>query len=124
MNTPRETAILVVLIIVRAGQTRARISNKTIKTLGRRRRLRAAFITALADEMAELGWSLIELVEGFAAIRSSTLEAAKVVTQRRQLSDEERRSLRRGTLDFAALLHEVAGETETLDEDDEGDDER
>lgn len=89
----------------------------TIKFLGVRKNLRGAFVLELRDEIAEFGWTLCELESGgYGAIQTKTLEAAKTVTAKRWLTDEERKQLRRGQIDFDAF------EKEALPEEDEASD--
>lgn len=97
MRTARQTAILLAVILNRSGQTRARVSGKTIKHCGLRENLRIAFLQEVIDEIAEFGWILFELggTGGFGAVRDSALEAARSVTRLRWLTDEERAKSRR-----------------------------
>ena len=118
MRTAAETAILLAVILKRSGQTRARVSAKTVKFYATRRRLRSAFIVEVIDALAEFSWILFEISSGgFGAVHAKTLEAAKPVTGKRWLTDDERRALRRGTADWAALRREAAPEPEEPDED-------
>jgi hypothetical protein len=109
MHTPRDTATLLAVILIRSKQTRARVSTITIKILAKRRLLRSAFILELSGELADLSWIFFELASGgFAAVQAKALEAAKPVTVRRFLKDEERRKLNRGDdMDWDALRREV-----------------
>jgi hypothetical protein len=98
-------------MLKRSGQTRARISAAAVKLVSVRSVLRAAFILALADEMEDLGWIFFELRGGgFGAIQAKALEAAKPVTPMRWLAEAERKALRLGTLDVAALAKEASPE--------------
>ena len=108
MHTPRETATLLAVILNRSTQTRARVSTITIKILAKRRLLRSAFILELSAELADLSWIFFELASGgFAAVQAKALEAAKPVTVRRFLTDEERGALNRGDIDCDALRREA-----------------
>ena len=99
MITAHQTAILLAVILNRSEQSRARVSAKTIKLLAIRRNLRSAFVLELITEIAEFGWILFEISSGgFGAVQAKTLEAAKPVTAKRFLTDEERRDLRQGTI--------------------------
>jgi hypothetical protein len=107
-HTPRQTALLLVTVLSRSGQTRARISAKTIKFLGWRNNLRHAFFNALAIEMLDMDWALFEISSGYAAVKLDALQAAKPVTALRWLTPEERQSLRNETFNFDALEREFA----------------
>jgi len=120
MRTAQQTATLLAIILNRSGQTRARVSGKTIKVLGARKHLRRAFVAELTDTLAEYSWTLSELDSGgYAAIRAKALEAAKPVTAKRWLTDDERRGLRRGRAVWSAFEKEASPELERLDEDED-----
>lgn len=109
MRTPRETAILLAVILNRSEQSRARVSAKTVKLLAIRKNLRLAFTMQLIVEIAEFGWILFEINSGgFGAVQAKALEAAKPVTAKRLLSDDERSALRKGTIDLEALEAEIS----------------
>lgn len=108
MRTARQTAILLAVILNRSGQSRARISAKTILHLARRERLRVAFLQSVMDELLEFDWVLAEVAGGFGAVRASALEAAKAVTGRRFLTPEERQR----HLEWDALEREAMPESE------------
>src|SRR6202035_2400474 len=96
MRNAQQTATLLAAILNRSGQARGRVSVKTIKTLATRRHLRRAFAAELTDTLAEYSWTLTEIDSGgYAAVRTKTLEAAKPVTAKRWLTDDERRALKR-----------------------------
>jgi hypothetical protein len=94
------------------------VSAKTIKVLALRQILRSAFIVELTDELAELSWILFEVASGgYAAVQAKALEAAKPVTALRLLTDEERRALRRGAVDWNAFQREAEPQEEEPGED-------
>jgi len=110
-RTARDTAVILAAMLRRSGQTRARISASAVKLISQRNLLRAAFILALAEELEDLAWIFFELRGGgFGAIQTKTLEAAKPVTPMRWLNEAERKALKLGTLDVAALAKEAAPE--------------
>jgi hypothetical protein len=118
MRTPEQTAILLAVVLVRSGQTRARVSAKTIRILGRRRHLRQAFVVLVTEELAEFGWSLFEILSGgYGAIQTKTLEAAKAVTVKRWITDDEKKALRQGKADWGALEKEANPDQEQPDDD-------
>lgn len=99
MRTAQQTAILLATLLNRSEQSRARVSAKTIKVLAIRQNLRSAFVVELIAALAEFGWILFEISSGgFGAVQAKTLEAAKPVTAKRFLTDEERQALRQGKI--------------------------
>jgi hypothetical protein len=120
MINAQQTAILLAVILNRSGQPRARVSAKTIKMLGARRHLRRAFVSELTDSIAEYSWTLSEIDSGgYAAIRTKALESAKPVTAKRWLTDEERRTLKRGKANWSTFETEAAPELEESEEDED-----
>ncbi|MDR3557147.1 MAG: hypothetical protein P4L55_20530 [Syntrophobacteraceae bacterium] len=119
MRSIEQTAILLAAILNRSKQTRARVSAKTIKILGRRKHLRRAFVAELTDALAEYYWILFEIDSGgYGAVQTKTLEAAKPVTAKRWLLDEERRDLKRDKTEvWSALEKEATPEEEHADDD-------
>lgn len=116
-RTSKETALLLALILKRSEQTRARLSTKTIKFISRRINLRGAFVVALADALVEYGWNMSELdTGGFGVIQTKSLEAAKAVTARRYLSDDELRAVRRDVFDATQWIEEAQPEQDEPDE--------
>lgn len=120
MRDTDQTAILLATILNRSDQTRARVSAKTIKKLAARRHLRRAFAAELTDALAEYSWTLTEIDSGgYAAVRTKTLEAAKPVTAKRWLTDNERKALKRGTAQWSAFEREAtSGQEQSDDEED------
>ncbi|SRR6266404_1680331 len=113
--TAGETALLIACLIIRARTRRARISEKTIRLLSRRRYLRSAFIGELSRELDYLGLHLVEIERGgFGIIFSSALHGAPAVTAQKYLMDVLKEIKREGErFDFSKLRREV--ET-TIDE--------
>lgn len=117
--TAEEVAAVLAAMLMRSGQTRARVSALTIKKIARRRTLRCAFTAPLSDALeAGYDWRLIELSSGgFGAIQAKALEAAKSVTGNKYLSAEERRALVRGTVKYSDYHQEAVGDEEDDDVD-------
>ncbi|MCZ4289712.1 hypothetical protein [Hoeflea alexandrii] len=111
-RTSTQTACLLAVILQRSGNTRARVSAKTIRILSKRTQLRSAFIVELIAVLADrYDWILFELaVGGYGAVKASTLEAARPVTAKRLLTDDERQALRRKNASFDQFEEEVAPE--------------
>lgn len=117
-RTPSDTALVLAVMLQRSAQNRARVSAKTLKTIGGRSTLRSAFVVDLSDALLEHGWTLAELeAGGYGAIRTATLEAAKAVTTQRYLNDAERKSLRKGAFDANEWAMELdSGEDGPVDD--------
>lgn len=111
-RTVNQTACLLAVILQRSGNTRARISGRTIRVLGKRTQLRSAFVVELIAVLADrYDWIMFELeVGGYGAVKASTLEAARPVTASRLLTDVERQALRSRNASFDAFEEEVAPE--------------
>lgn len=118
-RTVDETALLLAVILNRSAQSRARVSTKTLKLLARRTHLRSVFIVQLTTTLADrYDWILTELATGgYGAVQAKALEAAKPVTAKRYLTDDERKDLRQGTADLAALEDEVITDQEEPEQD-------
>ena len=113
----KQTACLLAVILKRSEQTRARLSAKTIKLLAVRQNLRSAFVVELIAALADYDWIMFELASGgYGVVQAKALEAAKSVTARRWLTDDERRAIRRGTEDSTAFENEVVPENSEPDE--------
>lgn len=115
MRSVQQAAILLAIILNRSGRSRARVSAKTIKFVGDRGHLRTAFLAQLTDILAEYSWTLSEIDSGgYAAIRTKALEAAKPVTAKRYLTDDERRALKNGKAKWSDFEKEAAQAQEPL----------
>lgn len=116
LRTAEETATLIALIFERSGQARIRISQKTIKFLGYRYKLRSAFVVSVTEALSSYyDITMLELDTGaFGLIRTSSLEGAKAFTAKRML-EELLPDLRKGkALDFDAIEKEIS-KVEDLD---------
>lgn len=118
-RSARDTAILLAVILKRSGQTRARISAKTLKLLGRRQNLRSAFVVEITTALADYDWVLFELASGgYGAVQAKALEAAKAVTGVRFLNAEERSALRENDDLIPTLEEEMESDEDGSDDDD------
>jgi len=107
------------LLLLATGQTRARISEKTIRILSKRQRLRVAFIAELIVVIDDYGWVLVELPSGgFGAVQLTAIEAAKPVTISRFMPEDLRREWRKAAPDFNRLQAEFDAEMGEPDLDD------
>jgi pantoate kinase len=117
--TAEDSAVILAVMLKRNAQSRARISGKTIKFVAGRQSLRSAFFVELVDALGEYGWILFELPGGgYGVVEARALEAAKTLTAKRSLSEDEMHSLRKGRLNIEALKREAAPDD---DENSEGD---
>lgn len=88
-RTPDETAVLLALLLVRSEQKRARVSEKTIRRLAKRKRLRAAFITMLRHYLEDRALVMIELDDGsWGLMPSKGLQGAPAITAGRYMVDD------------------------------------
>lgn len=118
-RSPVDTVTLMRLMLLRAGQTRARLSRKTVTRLAGRKRLRAGYLAQLIDVGIEEGLLIVELDTGAFGIMSvSSLAGAKTIVAKNVLSAEERRAISKDTIDMETVAEEL-GDTEDEDEDDE-----
>jgi hypothetical protein len=117
-RSARDTALLLAVILKRSEQTRARISAKTLKLLGRRQNLRSAFVVDIIAALADHDWILFELTSGgYGAMQSKALEAAKSVTAVKFLDADERSALRENDELIPTLEDELESDQEDSDDD-------
>ena len=104
---PRLVALLLAVMMSRAGKTRARISEKTIRVIASRTILRDAFIGSVRVWLEEFGVQMVRLQRGgFALVSIDALEGAPVILARNFIS-KERYEMLRGDLDEKALCDEL-----------------
>lgn len=108
LPTPREVAVRVAYLLHKAGETRARLSRKTLERLSRRHVLQGAgFLMPLQGELGDLGVGFFNLGrEGFGLIRFSALEGAQAITVKRHMPTEWE-AHKSGTLSFAHMAKEL-----------------
>lgn len=94
--TATRTALLLALLLKRSGKTRIRATEKTIKLLSGRIRLRGVFIVEVITRLGDFGVLAVDSDRGgFSLVSISALDGAPVATAKaflpdfRQLSDEE-----------------------------------
>jgi hypothetical protein len=108
----KQVALLIAVMLKRSGKTRARVSEKTVKTLAGRTTLRDAFTTQLRAWIEDFGVMLVRLDRGgFALVTIAALEGAPTVLARDYVR-VERQALISGKLQESELLMElgIAGE--------------
>lgn len=111
-ETSMDTALLLAVMLRRSKKTRGRVSEKTIKFVSRRERLKGAFLADLRGELEELGVMMVPLDRGgYALVAMSALEGAPTILARDFIIDEVR-SMHGSSLNRAALWKELGFEKE------------
>ena len=86
MRTAEETAVLLSYMLKLSGQTRGRVTEKTLKRVGGRSYMRDAFVAMVEAHLDDKGIVMTRLQRGgFGLIRASVLEGAPVVTAKEYL---------------------------------------
>jgi len=117
MRTAEEAALLLALLLTRSEQTRARVSEKTIRKVSGRRHIRSAFVGMLMDHLADLGINMSELERGgYGLLRSSVLEGAPAITAKTHLADKLKG---RKPINFDDIRKEVAADVESEPDDED-----
>src|SRR5258708_3336893 len=120
-SSAEQTAVLVATLLKRSERRRARVSDKTIRVLSRRRTLRDAFKERLRAELDDIGIHLVELERGgFGIIPINALDGAPAITAKKYMP-EELKKLKKGDDEafFERLRVEVNEDAEEGDEGDE-----
>lgn len=108
MQNFQQTAILLAAMLTRTNQSRARVSETTLKTLAGKQHLRADFVVNVMEAMADLNWIMIELdSSGFGLITRRALEGAKPVRAQDSLTESELAAIKRGVFSLAKFEEEV-----------------
>jgi hypothetical protein len=109
MRTIEQTAILVAVLLKRAEAKRARVSDKTIRVLSKRKTLRVVFLSELVAALDDLGVHMVELERGgFGLIPISALDGAPSILAKNYLSEDLKQVRQGGEKAFAKLRAEVA----------------
>lgn len=108
MRTANQTAIVLAALFHRAGLSRVRVSQLTLKFVSHRERLRAPFVVAVSEALADYGLYMVELdIGGYALVSSKSLEGAKAVTAKRYMTDMLQKLRQGDELDYATLEQEI-----------------
>jgi hypothetical protein len=109
LRDAEEAALLLAVIFKRSGVARARVSDKTLKLLGYRQKLRISFADRINAHLSDLGMVFIELeTGGYGLMPSKALEAAKVITAKKWMNEEELDRLKNGQpFDIKELWREL-----------------
>lgn len=107
MRTPKVTALLIAVMLRRSGERRARMSEKTLRLVSGRKKLRVVFVSSLMEVLqGDFGICMTELdVGGYGLIYVKSLEAAKTITAKKFLDGIHRQPLTQKQED--ALLEEA-----------------
>lgn len=109
--------MLLALLLKRSEQTRARISEETIRKLSGRRHIRSAFVGMLLQHLDDLGLNMSELGRGgYGLIKASVLEGAPAITAKKHLLDVLSK-LDQGKIDFDDVRSELSEELDGPDDD-------
>ena len=113
-----QTAMVLAEIFRLSEQNRARVSERTLRWIGRRERLHYSFIESVIGSLSDYGLALFPLGSGgFGLIPTKSLEAAKPITAKRFLKPADRKAIRKGLpVEFPDLM--VADEDDEDGEDD------
>ena len=112
-RTARHTALLVALLLKRSDKRLIRFSDKTLKRLSERDRLRSAFVVDVQLEAMNVGVVIVELNRGgFGAQWASPLEGAPSATAKALIPLAERKKLKED-----AIMEEL--DLPAVDDDDE-----
>jgi|ERR1700689_2516348 hypothetical protein len=114
-RTIEQTAILIALLMKRADAKRARVSDKTVRVLSKRKTLRVAFLSELAAALDDLGVHMVELERGgFGLIPIAALDGAPSILAKNYLTEDLKQVRQSGEKAFAKLKAEIAeGDDET-----------
>ena len=119
-RSAEQTALLVAVLFKRSEQRRARVSDKTIRRLAKRRTLRDSFKERLRAELDDIGIHLVELERGgFGVIPINALNGAPAITAKKYLPAEMRKLKKEDGRVFEKLRIEVNDDVEIGDEADE-----
>jgi hypothetical protein len=116
-----QTAVLIATLLHRSRERRARISERTVRILSRRRPLRDVFKEKLRAELDDLGIHLVQLERGgFGLIPTRALDGAPAITAKKYVLDEVKK-VKKGVDDgfFERLRNKITNDTEEGEEDDE-----
>ena len=80
MKSAYHTAGILALMFDEFKQPRMRISRRTLKKIGSRKRLKDAFAYEVGDWLSDIGVEFIEIERGFCLIKATTLNGAKPFT--------------------------------------------
>ena len=83
MKSARHTAGILAAMFSEFDQPRMRVSRKTLKVIGNRKRLKDAFVYEVSSYLSELEVEFIEIDRGYCLIRASTLNGAKPFTYKK-----------------------------------------
>jgi len=115
LNEPWQVAALIAELMKRAGQSRARLSEVTLKKLAGRLKLETSIREQIRLDCLDYGYLLYKLegkgpTSGTVVIAISAMHAAKPLKVSSFFDDDERTAITNGTFDFTKLHEELLGE--------------
>lgn len=122
LKEPWQVAALIAELMKRSGQSRARLSDVTIKKLAGRVKLENSIREQIRMDSLDYGYLLHKLegkgpTSGTVVIALSALYAAKPLKVTSLFDDNERKAIVDGTFDFIKLHEELLGDD---NDDDDG----
>lgn len=95
MRTPEQAALFIAVMLRRSGEKRARMSEKTLRLVARRQKLRSAFVYSVIEALQrDIGICMTELDSGgYGLMYVKSLEAAKTITAQKFLGGIHRKEL-------------------------------
>jgi hypothetical protein len=112
-----DVALLVAVLLHRAGKTRARISDLTLRTISKRTVLKTAFRTQVVEWAEEFGVIMYPLVRGgYGLLAASSLEGAKPLRSGAFIKPELDHFKAYGAVDQDALYRELGLEVEEAED--------
>jgi hypothetical protein len=118
-RTSDETAVLIALLVLRSQQKRARISEKTIRKLAKRRRLRVAFLAELKNDLEDRALVMIELDDGsWGLMPSRGLQGAPTIIAKNLLAADLQKLKAHPTKETWDKFRNELEDDEGIDDDD------
>lgn len=111
--TSYQTALLLALLFKRAGASRARLSEITIRKLSGRSSLRSAFIGELRDQLDHLGFAFLETERGYAMVPLAALSGAPAITAKKHLPDIVSLLQKGKDIDYGEISEELGLDDDT-----------
>jgi hypothetical protein len=117
LKEPWIVAALIAELMKRSGQSRARLSDVTLKKLAGRVKLETSIREQIRLDCLDYGYLLHKLdgkgsTSGTAVIAISALHAAKPIKATSFFDDTEKKAISDGTFDFVRLHEELLGESD------------
>ncbi|MDB2438860.1 hypothetical protein N9W89_09105 [Hellea sp.] len=83
MRSIYHTAGILASMFIEFGETRMRISKKTLRSVGRRKNIRDSFVYDIANYLSEIGIEFIEIERGYCLVKATALNGSKSYTYKK-----------------------------------------